>query len=110
MSGAPALGMVGSEQPGGWQAALESAIRGEFLGSPLILPAGCPLVAVCGVEGCCRLADLAPWGGFDTRLCTTHGRRWKKAGRPAKDEWLGAQPPGSSFGTTTSCQVAGCQR
>lgn len=90
MTGTPQLAVIGSERPNAWRAALESAVRAEFLVSPLILPAGSPLVPVCGVEGCCRLADLAAWGGFDTRLCTTHGRQWKKAGRPPKDEWLPA--------------------
>ena len=110
MSDTSALAVVGSEQPDGWRLALESAVRAEFLVSPLVLPADAPLVAVCGVEGCCRLAELAPWGGLETRLCSTHGRRWKKAGRPPKDEWLPVQPPGSAFGTTERCQVVGCPR
>lgn len=110
MSGGLALAVVGPERGDVWRAALESAVRAEFLGSPLILPAGSPLVAVCGVEGCCRRAELAPWGGFDTRLCSTHGRRWKQAGRPPKDEWLPAQPRGSAFGMTTRCRVVGCPR
>ncbi|HYB25583.1 MAG TPA: hypothetical protein VEF89_03115 [Solirubrobacteraceae bacterium] len=59
MSGEPALAVVGSEQPDGWRAALESAVRAEFLVSPLVLPVGSPLVPVCGVEGCCGRAELA---------------------------------------------------
>lgn len=110
MSGEPALAVVGSGQSGAWRAALESAVRAEFQCSPLILPADSPLVPVCGVQGCCRLAELAAWGGVDTRLCSTHARRWKKAGRPPKDEWLPAQPRGSAFGTTERCQVVGCPR
>jgi integrase len=109
VSGAPALAVVGVEQ-GAWRAALESAVRAEFLGSPLLAPAGSPLVAACGVEGCRRPAGRAPWGGFEIRLCATHGLRWEKAGRPPKDEWLPAQARGSPSQATRNCQVAGCPR
>jgi integrase len=60
------------------------------------------------VEGCCRPAGCAPWGGLGTKLCWAHGQRWAKAGRPAKDEWLSAQPPGSPSEASRRCLVAGC--
>ena len=110
MSGLPALAVVGSAGPDGWPAALESAVRAEFLGSPLTPPAGSPLLAECGVEGCCRPAQRTPWDGSDTRLCGTHGLRWEKAGRPPKDVWLSAQPPGSPSDVTECCLVVGCAR
>jgi hypothetical protein len=95
VSDTPALAVVGSAGPDRWPAALESAVRAEFLGSPLIPPTGSPLLAKCGVEACCRPAQRTAWDGVDTRLCGTHGLRWEKAGRPPKDVWLSAQPPGS---------------
>jgi integrase len=108
--GTPALAVVGSRQPDSWRATLESAVRAEFLGSPLYPPAGSPLVYACGVEGCCRPADRAPWGAFEIRLCQTHGLRWEKAGRPAKDEWLSAQPHGLPSVVSRRCLVVGCPR
>jgi hypothetical protein len=51
VSDTPALAVVGSAGPDRWPAALESAVRAEFLGSPLIPPTGSPLLAKCGVEG-----------------------------------------------------------
>ena len=110
MSDTPALAVVGTGQPDGWRAALESAVRAEFLGSPLYPPAGSPLVYECGVEGCSRPADRAPWGSFGIRLCQTHGLRWEKAGRPAKDEWLSAQPHGLPSVAGRRCLVVGCPR
>jgi hypothetical protein len=110
VSGTRALAVVGFERPDAWRAALESAVRVEFMCSPLIPPAGSQLLSECGVEGCCRPAQRTPWGGFDTRLCMTHCLRWEKAGRPPKDEWLSAQPEGSPSEATRRCQVVGCLR
>jgi integrase len=110
VSGTRALAVVAVEPPDAWRAALESAVRCEFRGSPLIPPAGSPLLAVCGVEGCCRPAQRTPWEGVDIRLCGTHGLRWEKAGRPAKEEWLPIQLPGSPSEVTRRCQVVGCSR
>ena len=106
MTGTTALAVV--ERADGWRSALESAVRAEFLGSPLYPPAGSPLAYECGVEGCCRPAGCAPWGGVGPKLCWAHGQRWAKAGRPAKDEWVSAQPPGSPSEASRRCLVAGC--
>lgn len=91
MSGTPALAVVGGfEQPGAWRAALESAVRAEFLGSPLLAPAGSPLVAACGVEGCCRPAGGLRGAALTSGCAGRAGCGGRRPGRPPKDEWLSA--------------------
>ena len=106
----PQLAVVEMERPDSWRAALQRALRAEFLVSPLVAPADSPLLPWCGVEGCCRPAARAPWGGFETRLCRTHYRRWEAAGTPLKEEWLAKQPPRSAVELLRPCAVLGCRR
>jgi len=111
VSGAAQLAVVGCERPDSWQAALEAAVRAEFLVSPPVLPAGSPLAPPeCGVDGCPRAGDRAPWGRFETRLCHTHCLRWVKDGRPARDEWLFIQRPPTILEAIKPCVVGGCPR
>jgi integrase len=111
VSGPSALAIVSPEWPGSWRAALEGALRPEFLGSPLVIPPGSPLAPPeCGVAGCPRAGTRIPWGRLETRLCHTHGGAWERAGRPAKDEWLLAQRPPMILEAIERCAVAGCPR
>jgi integrase len=111
VSGSPALAVLAPERPDLWQAALEGALRPEFLRSPLVIPAGSPLAPPeCGVAGCPRAGTRIPWGVFETRLCHTHGVAWERAGRPAQDEWLLAQRPPMILEAIEPCVVVDCPR
>jgi integrase len=111
VSATPSLALVESPRPDSWQAALEAALRAEFLVSPLILPAGSPLAPPeCGVQGCPRSGETAPWGRFDTRLCGAHHQKWVKDGKPACDDWLAGQLPPRILRPIEGCSVAACAR
>lgn len=112
MSGAGRLAVVTADGPSSWRAALEDAVREEFLGSPLVVPGGSPLMPpTCGVGGCPRPGDRTAWDRFDTRLCHAHRNQWVKDGRPAaKDEWLSAQLPPEILRRVTPCMVKRCSR
>ncbi|MGO9956376.1 MAG: hypothetical protein ACLP50_10415 [Solirubrobacteraceae bacterium] len=112
MSDAPALAVIESGCSVSWRAVLEGAVRAEFLGSPLIPPAGSPLAAPeCGVDGCPRAGDRVPWGRFETRLCQSHWERWVNDGRPERrEDWLSEQPAPQLVRLVERCVVAGCER
>lgn len=112
MSGAGRLAVVTADGPSSWRAALEDAVREEFLGSPLVVPRGSPLMPpTCGVGGCPCPGDRTAWGRFGTRLCHAHRAQWVKDGRPAaKDEWLSAQLPPEILRRVTPCMVKRCSR
>jgi len=111
VSVSPQLAVLESGRADGWRAALERALRAEFLGSPLVLPAGSPLAAPeCGVNGCPRAGEKSPWGRFDTRLCGFHWKRWVGDDRPeCSDEWLSAQRPPSILRPIERCAADGCR-
>ena len=111
MSGAPQLALVEPERPDSWRAALEGALRGEFLVSPLILPPGSPLAPPqCGVEGCPRAGETTPWGRFDTRLCGAHHQKWVKDGKPGCSDWLVGQLPPRILRPIERCGAVACVR
>jgi hypothetical protein len=64
-----------------WLAAGKSEVRGWAGAQPDITPTG---LAGCRVS-CCQL-----WAQGTTQLCQTHGARWRRAGRPAMDEFVRA--------------------
>ena len=112
MSSGARLQVVRTDTSSSWRAALEQAVREEFLGPPLVLPEGSSLLPpTCGVDGCPRPGDRTAWGRFDTRLCHAHWTHWAKAGRPvAKDAWLSAQQPPEILRPLTPCMVKVCSR
>ena len=112
MSGASQLAVVASGRLDSWWAALEDALRAEFLVSPLVLPSGSPLAPPeCGVPGCPRVGERAPWGRFETRLCHTHWAQWVKGNRPAcSEDWLSAQPPPRILQPIERCAADACRR
>ena len=111
MSGARRLALVEPERPDSWWAALAGAVRGEFLASPLVLPAGSPLApSECGVEGCPRAGETTPWGRFDTRLCGAHHQKWVTDGKPACNDWLSGQLPPRILRPIERCSVVVCAR
>jgi integrase len=112
VSGVPQLALVESRPRDLWRAALEGAVRAEFLVSPLVLPAGSPLAPPeCGVPGCPRAGERAPWGRFETRLCRAHWAQWVKDDRPPRaEEWLSAQPPPRVLRPIERCAACGCRR
>ncbi len=111
MSAAPRLAVVVSGQPDGWRAALQHALRPEFLAAPLVLPAGSPLAPPeCGVPGCPRVGDTTPWGRVDARLCGAHHQQWVKDGRPAGKDWLAVQRPPTVLRPIERCAAVACAR
>jgi hypothetical protein len=106
------LTVAAPQRPLSWRAALEAAVRSEFLGTPLVPPAGSPLLpAACAVPGCVRTGFTAPWGRFQARLCHGHADRWNADGRPADSAgWVAAQTPLLVMAPTNVCDVAGCLR
>ena len=111
MSGAPSLALVEPTRPDSWPAALEAALRPEFLATPLVVPPGSSLAPPeCGVEGCPRCGETAPWGRFDTRLCGAHHQKWVKDGKPACRDWLAAQLPPRVLRPIERCSVVACVR
>ena len=111
MSGVPRLAVVVSGQPDSWRAALERALRPEFLATPLVLPAGSSLAPPeCGVADCPRVGDTAPWGRFDVRLCGVHKQRWIRDGKPEGKEWLTGQRPPTILRPIECCAAAACAR
>ena len=111
MSAAPELAVVVSGQPDSWRAALQRALRPEFLATPLVLPAGSSLAPPeCGVLDCPRVGDTTPWGRFDVRLCGVHKQRWITDGKPAGKEWLTAQRPPTILRPIERCAAAACAR
>jgi integrase len=111
VSGVPRLAVVVSGQPDSWRAALERALRPEFLATPLVLPAGSSLAPPeCGVADCPRVGDTAPWGRFDVRLCGVHKQRWIRDGKPEGKEWLTGQRPPTILRPIECCAAAACAR
>jgi integrase len=110
--GAPQLAVVESRELDSWWVALEGALRAEFLVSPLVLPPGSPLAPPeCGVPGCPRAGERAPWGRFETRLCHAHWAQWSKDDRPGcTEEWLSAQPPPTILQPLERCAADDCRR
>jgi len=111
VSAAPAVAVVVSGQPDSWRAALQRALRPEFLATPLVLPAGSSLAPPqCAVPDCPRVGDTTPWGRFDVRLCGVHKQRWITDGKPAGKEWLTAQRPPTILRPIERCAAAACAR
>lgn len=110
MSASRPLRVATPERPLSWRAALEAAIRSEFLGTPLVPPPGSPLLpAACAVPGCVRTGFTAPWGRFQARLCHGHADRWIADGRPTDSAgWVAAQTPLRVMAPTVACAVANC--
>ncbi len=112
MSAARRLAVAASERPGSWRAALEAAVRDEFRGTPLVPPAGSPLLPpACAVPGCVRTGFTAPWGRFQARLCHGHADRWIVDGRPPDSAgWVAAQAALLVMAPTVACAVSACPR
>lgn len=106
------LAVVQPGQPSLWRSALEAAVREEFRGSPLVPPAGSPLVpAECAVVDCPRAGFRAPWGRFGARLCHAHAHRWLDDGQPTTSEvWLRSQLPMKIMRPSVKCAVPSCPR